>query len=128
MTLKPGSVTDFANSMAEAIEQAFKSEWQRMKRTPLLEAGEEDRKILFSAIAQGVVRHLKEKVGNAFKIHVCVTQTNEVMMKSDNPDPISMTNAATIQSGHADVKQLDNAGNMVISKGDGTIVEVLTDG
>jgi hypothetical protein len=60
MALKPGSVTNFTNSMAEAMEQAFKSEWLLVKDMPLPETGEADRKILFAAIAQGVLHYLED--------------------------------------------------------------------
>ena len=128
MTLKPGSVDDFSGSMAAAMEEAFKTEWLAVKGTPLATAsGEEDRKILFSAISKGVVKHLKEKVGEAFRIDVQVTQTSEVLIKSDNPGSIPTTGIATIQAGNADVTQINQAGNMMISEGTATVVDVLTD-
>ena len=77
MALKPGSMRNFAGSMAEAIELAFKTEWAAAKTEPLLPASEDGRKILFAAIAQGVVRHLKEKANTAFEIEVRVTQTSQ---------------------------------------------------
>ena len=59
MALKAGHVADFADSMAEAIEQAFQSEWSAAKATALPLAGEVDRKILFAAVAQGVLNYLE---------------------------------------------------------------------
>jgi hypothetical protein len=73
MALKPGSVNDFSASMAEAIEQAFTTEWNAHKTTPLQAASAEDRKIMFAAIAQGVVRHLKEQAESSFVIDVSVS-------------------------------------------------------
>ena len=73
MALKPGSVDDFSASMAEAMEQAFAAEWAVQKDIPLQAAGAQDRKIMFAAIAQGVVRHLKAQAGGAFVIDVTVT-------------------------------------------------------
>lgn len=58
MALKPGSVLNFSNSMAEAMEQAFRSEWASVKDIPLPSAGEQDRKIMFAAIAKGVLNYL----------------------------------------------------------------------
>lgn len=136
MTLKPGKVDDFTgsttedsftDSMAEAMEEAFQEEWLRIKEEPLIEAGTYERKILFSAIAKGVVKHLREKAGDAFKIDVNVTQKNDVLMDSDNPNNINIWYYLNIAAGNADVRQLDNESNMLVSEGHGTIVEVLTD-
>ena len=126
MTLKPGSFDDFVGSMAAAMEEAFKDEWQNAKSTPLSEAGEDDRKILFAAISRGVVRHLKQNAGAAFKIAVQTTQTNAVLMDSDNPAGISVS-GGTVAAGAADVRQKDAAANMIVTVGQGTITEVLTD-
>jgi len=60
MVLKAGQVADFAGSMAEAIEQAFQSEWTAAKTTALPQAGAVDRKILFAAVAQGVLNYLED--------------------------------------------------------------------
>lgn len=59
MALKAGHVADFGGSMAEAIEQAFQSEWIAAKTTALPQAGAVDRKILFIAVAQGVLNYLE---------------------------------------------------------------------
>lgn len=69
MVLKAGTMrgTDFAGSMAEAMEKAFEVEWRAVKKSALPTAGQEDRRLLFIAIAQGVVRHLKENA-DSFKI------------------------------------------------------------
>ncbi len=128
MTLNPGHVSDFTDSMAEAMEDAFKLEWKAVKHVDLPAQGEEDRRLLFSAIAQGVVKHLKDKANEAFKIDVRVTQTSEVLMKSDNPAaiPVSGGGGGTIGSGQADVKQLGNTVNMIVAEGKATQVEILT--
>jgi hypothetical protein len=61
MGLKPGHVlTDFAGSMAAAMENALKEEWQVVKGVPLPEAGQEDRRLLLVAIARGLLRYLEE--------------------------------------------------------------------
>ncbi len=127
MTLKPGSFDDFLGSMAAAMEEAFKEEWQNAKSTPLSETGEDDRKILFAAISKGVVRHLKQNAGAAFKIAVQTTQTNAVLMESDNPAGISVSGGGTVAAGAADVRQKNTGANMVVTVGQGTITEVLTD-
>jgi hypothetical protein len=61
-TLKAGTVANFGGSLAEAIYQAMQSEWQAVKGQPLSEddPGREDRRILFCAIAQGVLQYLSD--------------------------------------------------------------------
>jgi hypothetical protein len=60
--LKAGTVanpTEFAASMAQYMEEAMKREWQAVKGRPLPAfIGEQDRKILFAAVAQGVIHFL----------------------------------------------------------------------
>jgi hypothetical protein len=65
---------DFAGSMAQAIEDAFLSEWPKVN--PDLpkptEPGEEPLKsmrLLFAAVAQGAIRHLHENP-DAFHVRV----------------------------------------------------------
>lgn len=63
--LKPGSTSDFAASMAEAMFNAMQTEWQAAHGSPLPGgAGELDRKILFAAVAQGVLGYLKAHRGD----------------------------------------------------------------
>lgn len=58
--LKPGSTSDFAASMAEAMFNAMQSEWQLAHGSPMPPgAGELDRKILFAAVSQGMLVYLK---------------------------------------------------------------------
>lgn len=58
--LKAGSTDDFASSMAEAMFKAMQAEWQATYNTPLPGgAGEMDRRILFAAVAQGMLGYLK---------------------------------------------------------------------
>lgn len=57
--------------MTEAIEAAFKKEWQRVKGTPLPEAGSEDRRLLFAAVARGILEYLKDhenEILNSFTV------------------------------------------------------------
>ncbi|BCT67369.1 hypothetical protein [Nitrosospira sp. NRS527] len=60
MALKAGSVADFSSSLAAAMEQAMKTEWQAVKGVALPNQGEEDRRLLFVAIARGLFDFLKE--------------------------------------------------------------------
>ena len=71
MSLYPGSphwngvkyvVDDHAlqDSMAGAIEDAMADVYTKVKGTGLPDVGEEDRRILFTAIARGVLRYLED--------------------------------------------------------------------
>ena len=59
MALKAGTVASFSNSLAEAMDNAMKQEWQAVKGVPLPSAGQDDRRLLFAAIAQGIFVYLK---------------------------------------------------------------------
>mgnify|MGYP000940622719 CR=1 FL=1 len=59
MALKAGTVASFGSSLAEAMDNAMKQEWQAVKGVPLPSQGEEDRRLLFAAIAQGIFVYLK---------------------------------------------------------------------
>lgn len=82
-SLKAGSLHDpdpttpeFPGSMAEAMEVALGQEWLQLKGTALPMQGEEDRRLLFVAIAQGVVKHLRDNA-DAFSVNVAVAQSGD---------------------------------------------------
>jgi hypothetical protein len=56
--LKAGTVADFGNSLAAAMEQAMKDQWLIVKKVPLPNQGEEDRRLLLAAIAGGLFAYL----------------------------------------------------------------------
>ena len=58
----------FANSMAAAIETAMQQEWLAVKgeAMPSAPMGEQDRRILFAAIAQGVLNYLQQHQADLF--------------------------------------------------------------
>jgi hypothetical protein len=58
MTLHAGTVANFAGSLAEQIETAFASELLAVKGVPLPDVGIPERRILFCAIAQGLLEYL----------------------------------------------------------------------
>ena len=62
--LKSGTVDDFAASLAAYLDQAMQNEWQAVKgeALPISGPGVEDRRILFAAIAQGVLKFLADHV------------------------------------------------------------------
>jgi len=64
--LKAGTVEDFAASLASYIDAAMKAEWYAVKGEylPTGDQGSEDRKILFAAIAQGVMHFLGDHVND----------------------------------------------------------------
>jgi hypothetical protein len=59
MALKAGSVNDFGASLAAAMEQAMKDEWQAVKGVPLPPQGEDDRRLMLVAVARGLFVFLK---------------------------------------------------------------------
>ncbi len=128
MAMKPGTVADFANSMAEAMETALAEEYQALKGEALPGAGEADRRMLLSAIAQGVVRHLRDNL-DAFALSVEVTQVTGTsdgpLMTSENLSPIDVQvdggDNGTVLPGAAKVTQSGSASNRVRSRGNGTV-------
>lgn len=66
MVLKAGHVNDFSGSLAEAIETAMKQEWQLVKGEALPDTGEEDRRLLFVAVARGVIQFLDDHQDEIF--------------------------------------------------------------
>ena len=62
--LKAGTIDNFASSLAEYIDTAMQNEWLAVKKEPLPsdDQGAQDRKILFTAIAQGVLKFLGDHV------------------------------------------------------------------
>ncbi len=58
-TLKAGKYENVANSMAEAIEAAMQDEWHHARGENLPLEGQEDRLILFKAVARGVLGYLE---------------------------------------------------------------------
>ena len=58
--LRGGHTADIADSMAEAIEVALQQEWPLVQGVPLPAEGLLERRILFVAIARGVLQYLKD--------------------------------------------------------------------
>lgn len=60
--LKAGTVDDFASSLASYIDTAMNNEWLAVKgeALPSGDQGAGDRRILFAAIAQGVLKFLAD--------------------------------------------------------------------
>lgn len=68
-TKAPGA-TIYGGSMASAMEQTFKEEWPYVMGDADLPATSEQLNLMFRAVANGVVRHLKQ---NSESIKVSVT-------------------------------------------------------
>ena len=56
-----GSIADFEDSMAREIEQAYNAVLQENGRPSLPEGEVTDRRMLFIAIARGVISHMQKK-------------------------------------------------------------------
>ena len=69
MALKAGTIADFSNSMAEAMEDALKAEYLNIKGEALPVSPSEDRRLLLVAISQGITRYLKSNT-DAWQISV----------------------------------------------------------
>ena len=131
MPLKAGTVADFADSMAEAMEIALMTEYQAVKGEALPDMGVEDRRLFLVAIAQGVVRHLKDN-SDALQISVETTQvTNEPgapLIRSENPAVINVSGGGSVGTGDADVTQIDAANNRILTRGTATVDDIATAG
>ena len=91
MGLKAGTINDLSNSMAKAIEEAFLSEWPKAKQGQSPPAMNDDMRLIFVAVAQGVVKHLKVNE-NAFEVTVNTTDlhSHTAQVEIDNsttPNP-----------------------------------------
>ncbi|GGX79759.1 hypothetical protein GCM10007160_03950 [Litchfieldella qijiaojingensis] len=133
MPIKAGTVNDFEDSMAEAMENALAEEYQILKGEALPDMGQEDRRMLLSAIAQGVVRYLKDNL-DAFELSSEVTQVtgepDAPLIRSENPASIGVSGGGggSIAAGAADVTQIDSADNRVRSRGSANIDNLNTTG
>jgi hypothetical protein len=61
--LKPGSIDDMANSMADRIDKAMQAEWPAaFSGQTLPDQGKRDRQVMFVAIAKGVLGYLHDNL------------------------------------------------------------------
>lgn len=99
MPIKAGTVSDFSNSMAAAMEQAMSEEYIRLKDEPFpSDLGQEDRHMLFTAIAQGVVKHLTENL-DAFVI-------------STSSQQVGISSGVILSEGTASVDNINTTGTI----------------
>ncbi len=112
MSLKPGTPrkvnneyrlddTALSNSMALAIDEEMAAVYEAVKGVPMPEAGEEDRRILFTAIARGVLKYLRDNSAD-FVEAIAVKHTDE----SEQEHTVEVTGfAGTIKVSHSNTDQ-----------------------
>lgn len=124
--LKPGTLEDFGNSMAEAMDEALERIWYKRMGRHLPKEYEDDRRMLFVAIAQGVVKHLTERADSAFDVYVAVTQATG--SEQDAGPWIGSTGETKIGNSYytSIVRQDQSAANKVKSTGTGTVTLLTT--
>lgn len=54
------------SGMVSAIEEALRKEWHKEKKSPLPDIGQEDRRLLFAAIARGILEYLENNQNEIF--------------------------------------------------------------
>jgi hypothetical protein len=72
MALKAGTISDLANSMAQAMIDAFKKDWKLVMGDAPKPENMDQMNLLFTAVAQGVVQHLQQ---HATDFEVTVTDS-----------------------------------------------------
>jgi hypothetical protein len=60
----------YDDSMAAAIEKAFELVWENRMGDKLPEQTRNDRRMMFVAIAQGVIKHLQDNSAEGFDVDV----------------------------------------------------------
>lgn len=72
MPLKAGTIDDMSASMAQAMIDAFNNDWGKVMGDAPKPDNTDQMKLLFTAVAQGVVQHLK---AHATDFEVTVTDS-----------------------------------------------------
>ena len=68
--------TALADSMVKAMEDAMADVWNKMRGEPPPKEGRESRRMLMSAIAQGVVKYLKHHAADSLLVEVTQDTSN----------------------------------------------------
>jgi hypothetical protein len=108
---KAGSAGDFDGSMAAAIETEFEALWQNRYGVALPAETRDDRRLIFLAVANGVVKHLRECADTGFSVAVTATQ------KSGNR--VTSSSGGALPS--ISVKQDAASSNAVVSEGEAKV-------
>ncbi|MGD8702064.1 MAG: hypothetical protein PVH26_06480 [Desulfosarcina sp.] len=127
MEYKAGTMSEYADSMAEKMRTVFEGLWRDQYGYDLPSESRVDRRMLFVAIAQGVIHHLKNNAVDAFNLDVTVDQTSPSLIESEGDTDSSGTHDHQISS----VTQKNFATNKVKCRGQGkdkVIVNILTTG
>jgi len=127
MEYKAGTMSEYADSMAEKMRTVFEGLWQDQYGYDLPSESREDRRMLFVAIAQGVVQHLKNNAVDAFDLDVTVDQNSPTVIESDGDTDTFGTHSHHIST----VRQKNIAANKVVCRGQGkdkVTVNILTTG
>ena len=94
MSLKSGtkgvSALTYNGSMADAMAQAFKEEWPTVMGDADVPASNEQMNLIFRAVAQGVIRHLKQNC-SSMKVEVTVNIGGEAKICKGTVSNIDIT-------------------------------------
>lgn len=85
MKYKPGTMDCYEDSMAEKARLVFEKLWKDKYGTDLPSETIEERRMLFVAIAQGVIQHLKVNARDAFDIEVNVERQTNIGIRHTHP-------------------------------------------
>jgi hypothetical protein len=124
--LKAGTLGNFSDSMAAAIEEEFEKLWECCHETDLPAETRDDRRMLFISISQGVIKYLRQKAAEAFEVTVKVEQIHAGNLVESKGKTTS-TGPGTIETHEHDVvvnqsEDNDNPSyNKVKSEGVGTV-------
>ncbi len=142
MSLKPGTILNYpanlVDSMAEAMDEAFRREWNINMEIPLPDTGTKERLMFFSAISQGILSHLRDNLPGATTISASVVQ----VVEGDENRPIEGENTTGeidvyrqlavgeekvgyVKTGHARVQQTSEPVN---SEGEAVIQGIEVEG
>lgn len=121
MALKAGTIGDFSDSMAEVIENAFLEEWPEAMGGADKPETNPQMRLLFVAVAQGVVRYLTDHAEAAFRIHSVEVMQEKSLVESTGT--VIIGNQVIVTQNAIGSNPLQP----VVSKGDGKL-EILTTG
>ena len=74
MEYKPGTLRDYQSSMGEQIRIVFEKLWKEKYETDLPSETQNERRLLFVSIAQGIIQHLVTNSLDSFDIEVNIEQ------------------------------------------------------
>lgn len=99
LMLKAGTWEDFGGSMAEAIDREFVDMWNMLyPQNPLPDKGKKYRRLLFIAIAKGVIKHLRDRTHEGFDVKIDVIQIPKVNLITSSGESHSPTEASDYSS------------------------------